>query len=85
MGIPKETLKYFAYKEELAIVVDLELTWQYLLSEFRPKQTKAVLISPFTMGLYGSLYDYVIHAGIIATTCLPLITSFQPPLLLAQR
>ena len=26
------------------------------------------------------LYDYVIYAGIIATTRVPLITSFQPPL-----
>ena len=36
------------------------------------------------MGLYGSPYgspcDYVIHAGIIPTTRVPLITSFQPPL-----
>ena len=37
-------------------------------------------ISPFTMGLYGSPYDYVIHVAIIATSCIPLITSFQPPL-----
>ena len=29
------------------------------------------------MGLYGSLYDYVIHTGIIVTTHVPLITSFQ--------
>ena len=35
------------------------------------------LISPFTMGLYGSPYDYVIH---VATSRVPLITSFQPPL-----
>ena len=38
------------------------------------------LISPFTLGLYGSPHDYVIHAGIIATTRVALITSFQPPL-----
>ena len=30
------------------------------------------------MGLYGSPYEYVIHAGIIATLHVPLITSFQP-------
>ena len=32
------------------------------------------------MGLYGSPYDYVIHVAIIATSRIPLITSFQPPL-----
>ena len=32
------------------------------------------------MGL--PLYDYVIHVGIIATTRVPLITGFQPPLVL---
>ena len=32
------------------------------------------------MRLYGSPYDYVIHAGIIAAMRVPLITSFQPPL-----
>ena len=32
------------------------------------------------MGLHGSPYDYVIHAGIIAASHIPLITSFQPPL-----
>ena len=37
-------------------------------------------ISPFTMGLYGSPYDYVIHVAIIASSRVPLITSFQPPL-----
>ena len=49
-----------------AIAVDLELTWQHLLGEFHPKQTRAVRkwISPFTMGLYGSPYDYVIHVAI---------------------
>ena len=38
--------------------------------------------SPFTMGLYGSPYDYVIHVAIIATLRIALITSFQPPLTL---
>ena len=37
-------------------------------------------ISPFTMGHYGSQYDYVIHIALIATSCTSLITSFQPPL-----
>ena len=34
-------------------------------------------ISPFTMGIYDSPYDYVIH---IATPWASLIVSFQPPL-----
>ena len=37
-------------------------------------------ISPFTMGLYGSLYDYVIHTVLLATSHASLITSCQPPL-----
>ena len=40
MGIPNETLKCFACKEELLIAVDLELTWQYPLSEFVPNKQK---------------------------------------------
>ena len=32
------------------------------------------------MGLYGSLYDYIIHVALIATSHVSLITSFQPPL-----
>ena len=39
-------------------------------------------ISPFTVGLYGSPCDYVIHVGLIATSHVSLITSFQPPLTL---
>ena len=30
------------------------------------------------MGLYGSQYDYAIHIALIATSCVSLITSFQP-------
>ena len=58
---------------ERAIAVNLELTWQHLLSEFHPKQTSCSCksISPFTMGLYGSH----IHVAIIATSRLPLITT----------
>ena len=37
-------------------------------------------ISPFTMGLYGSPYDYVIHVALIATSHVSLIISFRPPL-----
>ena len=32
------------------------------------------------MGLYGSPYDYIIHAALIVTSHMLLITSFQPPL-----
>ena len=41
------------------------------------------LISPFTIGLYGSLYNYVVHIALIAYLArshASLITSFQPPL-----
>ena len=41
------------------------------------------LISPFTIGLNGSPYDYVIHIALIAYLArshASLITSFQPPL-----
>ena len=30
------------------------------------------------MGLYGSQYNYAIHIVLIATSCVLLITSFQP-------
>ena len=55
-------------------MVDLELTWQHLRSEFRPKQTKDVCVNQ-AMGLYTSLYDYIIHVA--------LITRVQPPLVLS--
>ena len=29
---------------------------------------------------YGSLYDYTIYLALLATMCVPLSTSFQPPL-----
>ena len=53
-----------------AIAVDLELTWLHLLSEFHPKQAKAVCVNRFHLSLwasYGSPYDYVIYVAIIAT------------------
>ena len=34
----------------------------------------------FTMGLYSSLHDYIIHITLIATSRISLITSFQHPL-----
>ena len=74
------------------MAVDLELTWQHLQSEFRPKQNERCLcksISPFTMGLYhvcmaARMISHIIHIGLIATTRASLITSFQPPLRLRQ-
>ena len=41
--------------------------------------------SPFTMGLHGSQYDYVIHVALITILRISLSTSFQPPLCLAQE
>jgi len=35
----------FPRKHTKAIAVDQKLTWQHLLSEFRPKQTKAVCVN----------------------------------------
>ena len=56
-----------------AIVGDLELTWQYPLSEFVPnKRGRRALwksISHFTMGLNGTLCDYVIHGSINCYPC----------------
>ena len=40
---------------------------------------------PFSMGLYGSQYDYMIHIALYATTHISLITSFQLPLLGARQ
>ena len=65
---------------------DLELTWQYPLSEFHSKQARVLLwksISYFAMGLNGSPYGYVILAALIAILCASIITSFQPPLSLS--
>ena len=59
-----------------AIAVDLELTWQYPLSEFRPKQTKAVCVNLFHLSLWASMADYVIHVALIATLRISLIASF---------
>ena len=38
-----------------SLVVDLELTWQHLLSEFRPKQTKAVCVNQFHLSLWACM------------------------------
>ena len=37
------------------IEVNLELTWQYPLSKFRPKQTKAVCVNQVEFSLWASL------------------------------
>ena len=63
-------------------MVDLELTWQHLLSEFRPKQTKDVCVNQ-PMGLYTSLYDYIIHVALITTSRVSLIARVQLPLVLS--
>ena len=34
------------------------------------------------MGVYGSLYDYIIHVALIVTSPISLSTSFQPPLVI---
>ena len=62
------TLKCLAYKE----AVDLELTWQHPLSEFRPKQTRAVCVNRFHLSLWACMGACMItsftHVGIISTT-----------------
>ena len=69
-----------------AIVVNVELTWQHLLSEFHPKQTRAVRVNRFHLSLWASMAARMItsftYVAIIATSCVPLITSFLPPLVL---
>ena len=55
---------------ENVIAVNLELTWQYPLSEFRAKNESSLCksVSLFTMGFYVNLYDYIIHVALIATS-----------------
>ena len=48
------------------IPVNLGFTWQYPLSEFCPKQTKAVCANRVYLSLV-SQYDYVIHVALIAS------------------
>ena len=40
----------------------------------------AIVKIDFTMGLYGSPYDYIIHVALIAIPRTSLISSFQPSL-----
>ena len=56
--------------------VGLELNWQYPLSKFRSEQVRALWcksISYSIIGLYGTLYDYVIHVALIG---IPHITNY---------
>ena len=53
---PKETLKYFAYKEARAIAVNVNLKLtKYLLSEFYPKETKSVCVNQVHLSLWVSI------------------------------
>ena len=54
--------------EGRAIAVDLELTWQYPLSEFRPKQTKAVCVNRVDLSPWASMAVSIIHVALIATS-----------------
>ena len=47
--------------QERAIVVNLELTWQYLLSEFRPEQTKAACVNQVDLSPWTSMAN-TLHA-----------------------
>ena len=60
-------------------MVDLELTWQYSLSEFRQKQTKAVCVNLVHLSLWASLAARILH-HLLPSLCVSLITSIQPPL-----
>ena len=74
------------YEEDL-MAVTLDLTWQYPLSEFCPKQKKAVCVHQFTFHYgplwftfhYGPLWQPHNYIALIATFR-SLITSFQLPL-----
>ena len=61
---------------ERAMPVDLEPIWEHLQSFIPTKRERVCkLISPFTMNVYGSLYDYIIHIELIAISHISLITS----------
>ena len=57
-------------KEELYIAVNLKLTWQHLLSEFRSKQTKAVRVNQVHLSLNQ------VHVSLWASMAASMITSF---------
>ena len=81
MGIPKETLKCFAVRKSYSSQSRAHLA---VSTEQVSSQTnKSCLCKsswPFTISLYGSQYDHVIHVALITIPCVSLITSFQPPL-----
>ena len=57
--------------QSIFIAVNLELIWQYPLSEFRPKQTKAASVNRVDLSLWasnGSQYDCVLHVALTATS-----------------
>ena len=61
--IPKETLKCFAYKE-------LYLTWQHQLSEFCPKQTRAVCVNRFHLSLWTPMAAHMITSSLSYLACI---------------
>ena len=82
--ISKEALKCFAYKEELLSSqsrAHLAVSTEWVLSQTN-RSCLCESSSPFTV---GSLYDYVIHISLFATSHVSLITSFQPPLASAKH
>ena len=54
MGFPKKTTQMLC-GEGSTIAIDLELTWQYPLSELHPKQTKAVCVNQVDLSLWVSM------------------------------
>ena len=74
-GPLKSLLKFCASPN--AIAANRGLTWQHSLSEFiSNKVCLCISVSQFTVGFYGSLYDYVTH---ILRSHASLLTSIQPP------
>ena len=59
-------------------MVDLELTWQYLLSEFRPKQTKAVCVNQVDLSLWASMAVSMIYRALNVTLCVSLLNYKLP-------
>ena len=51
-----------------AIAVDLDRTWQYPLSEFRPKQTKAVWVNRVDLSLWAAMAVGMI-TSLTSTNC----------------
>ena len=62
-----------------AIAVDLELTWQHLLSEFRPKQTKAASVNRVDLSLWASMAARMITSSRSNNCYLARTTNYQLP------